>query len=233
MNKERKFQAAINPLLFQFFDEASPVPSTYDYIRSEEVLDYLCKPELNFNKDILINRYRDIIKEAKQLIAIPAEKNILDKLIWPLKRALVSYMTGNCLGTIALCGMVAEMSAILLFEICEFRLNDKVMDEEMQKKIFGFTFERLGQERRINILQAYSLIDEKTKKAFDDIRTIRRNYLHFYSKEISNIESDAKKAFHATTDIVITIIGQDIDNGRIVLNPVLVKYLEKKGIIEI
>ena len=63
------------------------------------------------------------------------------------------------------------------------------------------------------------------------MRNIRRRYLHIYSQKTTDIEKDAKKSFHATINVVVTIIGQDFRNGGIVLNPALSKYLEDKGII--
>ena len=60
-------------------------------------------------------------------------------------------MVGNYLAVIALSGMVAEMVAILLWELADVKLNERL--------VFGRTFERLGQERGIEILLAYKQIN--------------------------------------------------------------------------
>ncbi|MFQ5965627.1 MAG: hypothetical protein ACE5KZ_15235 [Candidatus Scalinduaceae bacterium] len=141
-------------------------------------------------------------------------------------------MIGNYLGTISLCGMVAEMVAILLFEICDFKLNNKSMNEHDQKSLFGSTFEKLGQDRRVQVLYAYSIINDEIKKSFDLIRNKRKKYLHLWSQDHRTLSKDAIEVYHATVSIVVRAIGQDIKEGKIALNPSLVKYLEKRGIVE-
>ncbi len=65
-------------------------------------------------------------------------------------------MVGNYLGTIALCGMVAEMVAVLLYEISNFSLKNRPMTEQDQTSVFGSKFEKLGQDRRVqDILLRY------------------------------------------------------------------------------
>ena len=164
MGEEKTLKGSINPLMPFFLDESSPAAQKYNTIRDEDIWCFTCDLGFPYRKDNLINRYRDISKEAKPLVVAPTEENLQSKLINPLKNALACYMTGNCLGTIALCGMVAEMSAILLFEIFELKINGKILDETMQKQLFGSTFEKLGQDKRTKILYDYNLIDKKTKQ---------------------------------------------------------------------
>ena len=40
---------------------------------------------------------------------------------------------------------------------------------------------------------------------------------------------DAEACFHAATGLVVEAIGQDVREGRIVLNPRLIAYLEREG----
>jgi hypothetical protein len=138
-------------------------------------------------------------------------------------------MLGNYLGTVALCGLVAEMFAMLLLESTDFSINGKPMDEAKQKALFGTTFEKLGQEKRIDILVAYDVIDQSLKDQFDAIRRIRRRYLHLWSEDHRSLPSDAIAAFRAATELFVRIIGQDIDKGTLVLRPGVVKYLERRG----
>jgi len=168
MNKNKTFKAWINPLAFLEVDEpwATHAPSA---INTETVLKYACTPDITSGVDGIIKRYKEISKEEKRLFAAPAEDHILEKLVWPLKHAKSCYMFGNYLGTISLCGMVAEMVAMLLFEISDFMINNKVLDEEGQKGLFGSTFEKLSQDRRSEILHTYNLIDDELKSAFDTI----------------------------------------------------------------
>lgn len=196
----------------------------------DDVLEYLCVPGIKSDINNLVARYKEISKESKRLFAAPAEERILTKLVWPLRYAKSCYMVGNYLGTIALCGMVAEMIAILAFEMSTILVNGKPLDEQAETNIFGSRFERLGQDRRVSILKAYNLIDDELKASFDIIRDKRRLYLHFYSQDYSHLAPNAVEVFNATVKIVVEIIGQDIRDGKIILKPAMLNYLKKKGI---
>ncbi len=161
----------------------------------------------------------------------PADGRILDKLVWPLKHAKVSFMLGNLLGTISMCGTAAEMLAILQFEMAEFVVGGRKATDEDQKALFGSTFERLGQERRVAILRTLGLIDDATRICFDHIREVRRKYLHFWSKDHGSIENDATAVYGDAITLVVGLIGQDIQDGRLKLNEPFVKYLKSRGLV--
>src|SRR6266850_8189139 len=104
------FEAHVNPLAFTEIDEpwasitkAQPTP--------ESVLRFLCAPQAASDLQTLIARYREISTEDVRLSIVPNEERITDKLVAPLRHAKASYMVGNFLATLALCGMVAEMLA--------------------------------------------------------------------------------------------------------------------------
>ena len=150
--------------------------------------------------------------------------------MWPLRNAKAAYMCGNYLSTIALCGMVAEMVAILLFEISGFQLNNKPMSDKDQIAVFGRKFEKLGQERRVKILAAYSIIDSDIFTAFEAIREVRNRYLHLWSQDHEQLPIDAVKSFEFAVNIVVAAVGQKIHKGKLILNPAFVKYLKRKGV---
>jgi hypothetical protein len=135
-------------------------------------------------------------------------------------------MVGNYLGTISLSGMVAEMVAMLLWEITDAQINGRPMAKADETLLFGSKFEKLGQERRVAVLSAYGIIDDKTKSDFDKIREIRRRYLHLWSEEHDRLPTDGVRSFHAAVSLVVTALGQDVQEGRFVLNPRLVRYLD-------
>lgn len=193
------------------------------------ILSYICKPGISSNIPDIVNRYKEISREKTRLSIAPAEPNILEKLIWPLRNAKACYMSGNYLGAISLCGMVAEMVAVLLFEISDISVKEKNLDRVTQRNLFGSDFEKLGQERRVNILRAFQIIDDELKKYFDTIREKRRRYLHLYFQDYSRIAPDAIEVYLVAVNIVVKVIGQDIKEGKILLNPALVKYLHRKG----
>jgi hypothetical protein len=229
MEGDKKISVWLNPLSFHEVDE--PLASHIGKKPSlESVLNFLCSIDVSSKLEDLVLRYKEISKEPDRLLAPPVEEKILAKLVWPLRHAKASYVLGNYLGTIALCGMVSEMVALLLWEISRVSINGKKMEPEDEKGIFGSTFEKLGQERRVSILSTYNLINSSLVESFDLIRSKRRTYLHFYSADYSQISTDAIRVFHATVTVVVGAIGQGVKDGKLVLNIALLKYLEEKGL---
>jgi len=231
MSDDRIFSAWVNPLQFLEVDEpwasmTEPPPTLEDVVR------FLCTPGVECDLNSLVARYKEISNEERRLFAAPAEVRILEKLVWPLRHAKAAYMVGNYLGTISLCGMVAEMVAILLFELSEFHINNKLVDDKKQKELFGSTFEGLGQDRRVKVLKSINIIDEKTESAFDSLRLIRKRYLHLWSQDHEKLPKDAITAYNNAIHLVVQTIGQDIQDGKIILNPALVKYLQRKGVFK-
>lgn len=231
MSNDKVFQAWINPLAFLEVDEPW-AKSMQQELNLEAFLKYLCTPGIGSDLDSLTKRYQEISTEPKRLIAAPLEEQILNKLVWPLRHAKGSYILGNYLGTIALCGMVVEMVSILIFEISDIHINNKLIDESTEGKLFGRSFEKLGQERRVAVLHGFNLIDDEMKSLFDIVRQKRNKYLHFYSQDHAQLAPDAVEVFNTAVTIVVKVIGQDLQDGRLILNPKLLKYLEDKGIVK-
>ncbi len=120
MSDDKLIEVYVNPLQFIEVDEPWASIETRE-VTPEAILNFICTPGIGSERDKLISRYKEISIEKQRLFAAPYEQRLLDKLIWPLRHAKAGYMVGNYLGTIALCGMVAEMVAILRFEISNFR----------------------------------------------------------------------------------------------------------------
>ena len=231
MSADRLISGWVNPLAFLEVDEpwASMMKATPTL---ESVLRFLCPADEPVDLDRVVARYREISTEPARLLLAPAEQRLLDKLVWPLRHAKASYMVGNHLATIALCGMVAEMVAILLWEIADPQLNARPMTKDDERALLGSEFERLGQEIRVGVLSAYSIITLDARQHFDRIRLARRRYLHLWSQDHDQLPGDAVTCFHAAVSLVVIAIGQDIRDGKLVLNPRLALYLERKGLYE-
>ena len=103
------FKAWINPLKFPEID----LPGQDGHPTADRVVDYLSDPGDDIGLPAFLERYHDIASVNDPLFVAPAENNILQKLVWPLRHAKGSYALGNHLGCIAMCGMVGEMVAIL------------------------------------------------------------------------------------------------------------------------
>ena len=224
------FKAWINPLKCPEIDMAEPGAATP---KANRLFDYLFAPEGDRSADAFVERYKEIAAVDDSLPIAPAESNILDKLVWPLRHAKGNYALGNYLGCIALCGMVGEMVAILLWEMSKVTLHGKLMAAADEKAIFGHAFEKLGQERRIKVLHALELIDADMERAFDSLREIRRKYLHFFSQTHAQVAPDAQQAFKDAIKVVSVVLGQTFKDGAVVLRPDLMAYLTKRGIITV
>ena len=230
MGEDKMMAQWINPLAFLEVDE--PWATLSDHPASlEDALHFLCSPETSSDIESLVRRYREISHEGTPLFTVPAENDILLKLVWPLRYAKGCYMLGNYLGTIALCGMAAEMLALLIFEMSDFRVNDRILDDKAQEGLFGNTFEKLGQERRIAVLRTYGLMNEQVRKQFDAVKRVRRRYLHFLSQEHKGIARDAVEVFDAVHGIMVAVFDPHVKDRKPAFSPTLMRYLERKGFI--
>ena len=227
----RLMNAWINPLAFLDVD-GPPAPNLPGQPTPQTVLGFICPPGTSADVGTLVGRYKEISSEPVALAVVPAEQRILDKLVWPLRHAKALYMVGNYLAVIALAGMVAEMVALLRWEVSEISLNGRPMTADAEKALCGTTFERLGQERRLQVLWAYGLIDAAARGRFDTIKETRRGYLHLWSQDHDSLPRDAIKSYHAAVALVATTIGQEFREGKIVINQPLVTYLERQGVYQ-
>lgn len=225
---ESTIQVQVNPLAFLEVDVPwTKLQDQNQPVTTEHILRFLCAPGTPSTVPDLVQRYRKVSVEDPRLFAAPAEARLLDRLIWPLRHAKGNFMVGNYLGTISLCGMVGEMAAILAFDLSDVRINKTPLDEAQQKALFGSTFERLGQERRVEVLKVYGMINDPLKQAFDIIRTKRRRYLHLWSADHSSMEIDAVECFKAAVLAVVSVLGLSVDNGKLILRSEVYAYLTK------
>lgn len=223
----------INPLAFT---EAEPpwnelpnhTPPT-----EQDLLAYLCQPGIDSSLDAIIERYLQISKEGNDRI-IMAPTGMIAKLVWPLRHAKASYALGNYLGTIALCGMATEMSALLMFEAFDVHNGISKHKRRVPAAFAQYfkgnnKFEREGQKRRVEILFELHVIDRPTKEKFDLVRDIRRRHLHLMSQPLDRIQQDAVKAFLASVQVVKYCLGLDVRDDKVALRPEIHSWLESKG----
>jgi len=221
--------AFINPIAFLEVDQPWAEHLKRD-VTLEHILKFACVPGVSRKAEDVVSRYQRISVENPRLFAAPAEARLMERLIWPLRNAKSSFMLGNNLGCISLCGMVGEMAAILIFDLAHLTVNGEPLDDSRQVAIFGSKFEKLGQERRVNVLWAHRLIDDSLQGAFDRIRTIRRSYLHLWSADHAKLEADAVECFKAAVLVVVSALGLSVDNGKLIFRPQVLEYLKKHGV---
>ena len=78
-------------------------------------------------------------------------------------------------------------------------------------------------------LRRIQIIDKNLIDAFEGIRTARNRYLHLWSQDHELLPVDAVNSFQAAVHLVVAVIGQNIKDGKLILNPALVSYLKRKG----
>lgn len=226
---EHNVNVWVNPLIF-FGAEFRPnglVPEETSY---NTMMGFLCRPGIGSQVADLVRRYNEISIERNRLPIAPGEPHLLDRLIWPLRDAKASYVVGNYLGTIALCGMVGEMAAVLAFDMHNEATDPVRYDVKRQSELFGRPFERLGQDRRINVLASLGVISAETRDLFESVRTRRNRYLHDWSKGHAAITDDAIACYDACLDFVAAVLGMRIDAGRLVFREEVFLYLNKHGV---
>jgi len=180
-------------------------------INEQNTLDCFCVPPgTEADIDDMADRYRAIhaAEASEGEFVFPNETTILEKIVSPLRQAKACYVVENYLGTIALCGMIAEMVAILMFELSRPTHNRKPLDEQAQHRIFGATFKDLGQQRRVDILRAYGLIDEVQEDAFRQAAGIGRGHLHHLSAASGPLAVDVRSMYRHPL-VVVEALGPE------------------------
>lgn len=185
-----------------------------------------------FSLDGLRARYAQAAEEI-QLFAFPNLTAIIQKILEPLRHAKAAYVLGNDLGSIALSGMVSEMVAILTYEVRGFQINGSAPDEQTQRRVFGSTIEKLGQERRVELLFGIGLISEQERANFTTVREIRRKYLHLLSQSHDKLQADTLAAFRATANAVASFLGITAGAaGMMRIDQRLFNYLAARGLLQ-
>jgi hypothetical protein len=228
--KDKRFDISLNPLLFAEFDNFFKLDP--NNVSLDTTLGFLCWPGSKRDLTSLHERYNKITSACNQLLYAPVENTILDKIVWPLRQAKANFVLANFIGTISLCGYVAEMMSILIYDMTNIQLNGSTITEEQEKLLFGSKFEKLGQDKRIKVLLVTNLIDQKVKSDLDNIKRIRKKYLHYLSESDSNLEDDSIKIFKSTVDVLIYIIGQEIEEEKFKLNESMFRYLKSKELLK-
>ncbi len=163
---------------------------------------------------------------------MPHSSKLFERLISPLKSAKRSYCFGEYLATIELSAHVGEMLSQLAWKMTPVTHNQKRMTDEFEKNVFGRSFEKLGQDRRLKILRAFGAISEHQYNDFTKIKNERRIYFHLWSKCTENIKMDSLSSYKGALRLIRDILQVGISQqepGKVTVNPLSVKYLEDLG----
>ena len=195
-------------------------------------LDFLCAHDAPHDKATLARRYRDVTRKEPRfgLSAPPAESGILSKLVFPLHQAKASYVAGDFLGCIALCGLVAEMITILAYEVYAPGVLGRPLREDEQRAAWNNrTFEELYQSQRIRALSEQNMIGSVEKEALELIAEKRKWYLHYFSKSHDKLSGDALLCYERAFKLAVAVLGQDLRDGRFAFRPEMIEYLRRTG----
>jgi hypothetical protein len=185
-------------------------------------------PLTALSKEIL-ERYVEATTEDSHTAIVPHTKEIFERLLKPLRSAKKCYCFGDYAATIALCGTVGEMLAILLWKINDVRLKGNPITEQDEIGIFGSTFENLGQDKRLKILKTFGHITETQHDSFDIIRKSRKPYLHLWTTNLENEQADALDVFKKSFQLFKEVTGIGLaDAGTVKVNPLLMKLFENQ-----
>jgi len=196
----------------------------------EKYVEYLARP----NGPSSIEAVRDAYAEATlpeddyPLPFAPREERFLNGLVWPLRSAKVALMLSHHVTCIAVSGMVAEMVAILTYEMADQSMYHHVVDLKEQARLFGRSFDELGQERRIQVLDHFKMLPDSMLQALNNVRGIRRRYLHFLDQDQTQLPADARACYRDALSLVSFTIGEDLSKPKFSMNANLVEYLKRK-----
>ena len=118
------------------------------------------------------------------------------------------------------------------FDIAEVKVGNAPITEAGQKGLFGRTFEKLGQERRIGVLKEFGIALPVVADAYERIREIRNRHLHLAQLvDVEELARDARQIFRDAVTVVAAAIGQDMKDGTLVLTESMARYLERAGAV--
>lgn len=178
----------------------------------------------------ILERYCDLSTPELYTPILPYSEKLHERLISPLRSAKRCYCFGEFLATIELCSHIGEMLAQLVWQITPITHNQGPVTEEFEKGLFGSTFEKLGQNRRIQVLKTFGAITPDQAIMFEDLRIKRVRYFHKWSAGTESSQSDAADCFKAALTLAKEIMQIGIspdERGTLVLNPLVASYLNK------
>ena len=174
------------------------------------------------------DRYEDIRKISRGFNVAPAEDRIQSKVISTVRQAIANYVLSNYLSTIALCGMAAEMVAMLAYDmICV--LKDMISESDVQKMISFTRFEGMPQAKRIEYLTTFQNVESRAKIPFDRIRKLRNRYLHRYTQDMKQVKRDALVSYRCIFSLVKCVLPHQLTKDGIAFAPFLLEYMKRKG----
>lgn len=167
---------------------------------------------------------------SNKLFALPLTNDIFEKIAKQLNFTEASFAMGDYVGTIALCGMLSEMTILMCYDMIEIMYRNRLYSFS-EKPIKYEKFERYGQAKREEYIDKF-LDKKEIVNLSKSIREIRNKYLHYFKMEYSTLESDSEEAYENIIDMLKIVTGLGISKtrpGAIALDPNFLHYIKLKG----
>lgn len=176
------------------------------YPRDREILSFLCGTNESFDDDEFISRYKETMKFDGNILVVPADKLFVERFVNPLKFAKTNYVMGNYLGTISMIGAFAEMMTVFFCDLADKMFEGKEWIDKIDPKGVE-SFDRKGQERRINALLSAEVITDSLSAILEEIRQVRNRYVHSFLASHDGIRKDALRSYDLGLQLYIAGIG--------------------------
>lgn len=180
-------------------------------------------------KEEEIKRYCEITDQETHLSLTPSQdyEQFTNRIIQPIILGKKYFALGEYISCIAMSGLAAEMMALVVWNMCDFSIAGKNLDNESQRILFG----RTDQERRIQILRLINAIQDNDQNMFEEIRKIRNKYTHSWDFKNNQDKGNAKKVIRYALILFKNISGIDLfidddGNQQLRVNPRFLKFLK-------
>lgn len=225
MSGDAMFRAFIRPLSISMLEDSLPV--NVSHAPGDVALTFLGELVGDRNDPLssLKSRYRAVSKENDEPFMVPMHDLIMHHVVRPLVEAKQCYVLGMPVACIAQAGLVGEMVALWRFRMLSPILDGKPFDDDLQKLLMGREFDKLGQEERVRVLRALDSLDDQTVQAFGQLRSIRRQYLHFMVDPQRDVDHDARHALVHANTLVVKTLGVSYREGRVVLPDRVARFI--------
>lgn len=199
------------------FKSKDPITQAH-YGRVAHVLEL---PPESLPQEVLA-RYADVSTSEFYNPIWPYTEKLVQRFLHPLKSAKRLYCLGEFLACIEICAHLSEMLVQLIWEMSNVGLT-----EEEEKMRFGSTFEKLSQQKRIDVLADFKLIEKKAEEDLNLLRVTRRKYFHLWFADVAAAVPDARKSFARISSLVRDTLKIEYVDGGVKMNPALMAYVQK------
>ena len=184
---------------------------------ADELLTFLCPHDVHSDISDFRKRYEAVSKHDRSLLMSFPEPELQENVFGLLRQAKTNYVVGNYVGSIMLCGVVAERVAILVHAI-----NTPCETERR-------SFQALGQKRRVDCLKRRKLVGNQSMQDFGNIRTARNSKSHDWTIPDASTAKLAVRMYSAATRLVVDMMDVSFEEGRAILNQEFRDYLMNPG----